>query len=439
MTDTSQNLLEGRKTATANRPAGLALGSHIPFPILALLLSLIWPTNLAPTLGTINLPLFRIVFLVLIPFALAEIARNPIRLRAPDFLIIAYSLLQGVSLTIHHGLTNDIVSYYNNQPVTTNALVNSGATFLDTMGAYFLARIYLRTEEQFLATTRLLVFIVIGLGVTTLIESITGFSIFGERTKAFGGSRLGLLRANGPFPHPILWGLFAASAFAFAAMDRAGKPLVITAVTMSLVVIATFTSLSSGAYVMIYVQVMLIAWNILTRGIARRWLVFTSIFVAAYVFIDMLSNRSPIVVLSTVATLDSWTAVYRMLIWRFGWAEFTSSPLTGVGFGDWARPSWMSASIDTFWLAILLRYGLLACLPLWLAIVNAMYKVSRRIDERKSRRLAGPAFAWMASLVSLVIAAFTVHLWGQIYVYFFFLLGMWGVFSRQSAPARGRR
>lgn len=439
MTDTSQNLLGSRKAAVANRPSRLALGTRIPFPVIALLLSLIWPTNLAPTLGTINLPLFRIVFLVLIPFALVEVARNPIRLRAPDFLIIAYSLLQSVSLMIHHGLTNDIVSYYNGQPTATNALINSGATFLDTMGAYFLARVYLRTEEQFLATTRLLVFIVIGLGVTTLIESITGFSIFGERTKTFGGSRLGLLRANGPFPHPILWGLFAASAFAFAAMDRAGKPFVVTAITMSLVVIATFTSLSSGAYVMIYVQVILIAWNILTRGVARRWLIFTSIFVAAYVFVDMLSNRTPVAVLTSLATLDSWTSYYRMLIWRFGWAEFTSSPLIGIGFGDWAHPSWMSSSIDTFWLASLLRYGLLACLPLWLAIVNAMHKVSRGIDERKNRRLAGPAFAWTASLVSLVVAAFTVHLWGQIYVHFFFLLGMWGVFVDGRSVAVARR
>ncbi|MEG9283702.1 hypothetical protein [Aerococcus urinae] len=138
-------------------------------PVL-LILSLIWPASISAALGSINLPAHRIVLIVLLPFAAAELVRTHTRFKAPDIFVFAFAALQAVSLSIHHGLTDDIIIYLQNIPTTTTTLINAGATFIDTVGPYLVARAYIRTLPQFLAVARLLVSVVIVIGVFTLVE-----------------------------------------------------------------------------------------------------------------------------------------------------------------------------------------------------------------------------------------------------------------------------
>src|SRR6185437_3616824 len=102
-------------------------------------------------------------------------------------------------------------------------------------------------------------------------------------------SRLGLRRAQGPFEHFILFGIVCSSAFAlsffvFRATARSAGRL-----APAFVALAVFSSLSSGALLSVAVQVILIAWDKMTRRVTRRWAILATIVVTAYVVVDSTS------------------------------------------------------------------------------------------------------------------------------------------------------
>ncbi|MDR3499403.1 MAG: O-antigen ligase family protein [Parvibaculum sp.] len=412
----------------------------MPIPVLLFILSLVWPASIAITAGGIFLPVYRIVLLALIPVAIFELTKRPIRFRLPDFLIFAFSLIQGAVMVFHHGLTENIIVITRDNVSTTIALLNAGSTLVETAGPYLIARVYIRDQTQFVAVCRLLVLFVICVGAGTLIEATTGFSVFTQRNNVdVEGMRLGIHRAAGPFPHAILWGLFAADAFCFASMGAVGGGnLPMRATIVLLVLLAVFTSASSAAFGVVFIQIMLLAWIISTQQLRNRWTYFMVGCLMAYIFVDLLSNRSAIQVLFDYTALNSWTGYYRTLIWQYGWQDFLASPLVGIGFNDWARPIWMPPSIDAFWLVILLRYGLAGAGPLVGGIIMAIREVERSTAQTTGLLNVDPGFWWIVSLTSLITAGFTVHFWAHGLVYFFFLIGLWGSLVRRDARARPR-
>jgi hypothetical protein len=114
------------------------------------------------------------------------------------------------------------------------------------------------------------------------------------------------------------------------------------------------------------------------------------------------------------------------------------NPLFGTGFGDWQRATWMSDSIDNFWLLVAVRYGL----PAFICLAAAMLLVMRALgrididDAYVSRCRSG----LLVSLAGLVFAACTVHYWNAIYCWLLFLLGsgMWMLHSPGAAKPSGR-
>src|SRR3954466_10503300 len=65
-------------------------------------------------------------------------------------------------------------------------------------------------------------------------------------------------------------------------------------------------------------------------------------------------------------------------IWEYGSASVLNNPLFGVGFGDWARASWMTSSADMFWLVNAMRHGLPAGLLIMSAFLLLFLPVSLR-------------------------------------------------------------
>lgn len=423
-------LAPNRPHAFQRQSSPSAARGKVPLPILLLLIALVLPPAIALPLGGLHLPAHRLLLIALLPMAFLEMGKRGIRLVLPDYCIFAFASMQAFSLMIHHGLTDDITLAYRDYVTTTSSLVNGGVTFLETVAPYLIARAYIRTGEQFIAVCRLLVYIVLVVGLFTAIESISGYSVFQQRTaNDFGGVRYGYIRAAGPFPHAIVWGLFAASVFPFALLGAtAGRNYAGRLITAALVLGAAFTSVSSAALGSIAIQLILIVWLVYSAGLKQRWFYFALGCVLAYTFVEVMSNRSAVQVFFNYTALNAWTGYYRTLIWEFGWQNFLTSPFFGIGFNEWSRPSWMGASVDAFWLVILMRYGLFAALPLAGAFALALYRVEKSIPSEKilSSKSLDIGYWWMASLVSLIVAAFTVHLWGQIFVYFFFLLGLWG-------------
>ncbi len=427
----------GRLAAPARAP-WLYVG-RIPLAVQIFLASVVWPAGFAVTLGGLYLPVYRIALLLLLPFAALELFRAQIKFKAPDYLIVAFALLQVVSLTIQHGFTDTFIAISVSAIARTNTLINSGTTIVETLGPYLLARAYIKNRSDLAATARLLIYVTIGIGAFTLVETLTGFSVFGGVT-GFGLIRFGLHRAAGPFPHPILWGLFAASTFAFAlSKDVISGRLAPQIYVAAAILLAVGTSVSSAAFAAVVLQAALLLWFHYSAQLKYRGWYFSGAAVATYLFIAIFSNRTPMQVIFSYAALDSWTGFYRTLIWRFGWEDFLASPVTGIGYHDWARPRWMTSSIDAFWLVILLRYGLLAVGPLIAGIWTSLRRAALAVPAAAGKSGLDLVYFWLASLASLLIGGFTVHFWQQSYVLLFFLIGFWGAFDGNSKPPRAQR
>ena len=143
--------------------------------------------------------------------------------------------------------------------------------------------------------------------------------------------------------------------------------------------------------------------------------------ITAYAAVGMISNRTALRVLLDHLTLNSATAFHRIVIWEKGVNSIASHPLFGIGFHDWDHPTWMSNSMDAFWLVVFVMYGLPAGIALVCGAISIANGVSRSfsgvaLDDRMRR-------AWLTSFVGLCIAGATVHFWNQSFVWFSFFLG----------------
>jgi len=121
-------------------------------------------------------------------------------------------------------------------------------------------------------------------------------------------------------------------------------------------------------------------------------------------------------------TFNRETAYGRVIIWDGGLAEIAQHPFLGNGTGEWQHPTWMSDSMDNFWLYNGVVYGLPAAIALLGAGLYVIWRLGwchfpRRSLIDRCRR------GWMCSFAGLAIGASTVHLWNSSYVCLFLLLG----------------
>jgi O-antigen ligase len=229
--------------------------------------------------------------------------------------------------------------------------------------------------------------------------------------------------------------MFCSFAFTAALIAARGPRAAVLAL---LSMLATFSSLSSGAYTAVATQVFLLSWDRALRAVRRRWLILAGLGAAAYVVVDLLSNRSPIAVFISYATFQPHTAYHRILIWEYGSAVVWANPLFGIGFNDWARASWMSSSVDNFWLLMAMRHGLPGFAFIALAVLLTIAAVARSHggaaegDDRTRVKYA-------VMMVSICIAICTVHLWGATFALFMFLIGAGACLAERSPQPRQPR
>src|SRR5262249_41143458 len=127
------------------------------------------------------------------------------------------------------------------------------------------------------------------------------------------------------------------------------------------------------------VQAALIMWGALFRKSRYGWRFLWCLFLASYLAIALASNQTPIQFYISHFTFDPQTGWYRQLIWEFGSASVLNHPLFGIGFSDWVRSSWMTTSVDMFWLLNTMRFGI----PGGLLLVSSFFAVFLGVSFRK--------------------------------------------------------
>lgn len=348
------------------------------------------------------------------------LTNNNIKKVASDFLIIFFVFWAGAALSVVHGVSFAIEPF--------------GILFIETMGSYLLARVFIRGPESYEFFVRCLFFTILVLIPFSLYETITAQPIVLNIFRNFGPvfdvaymqSRWGLDRVQGPFEHPILYGVFCGMGIGMVFYSQAATLSFFTrALRTFAVLFAAIWSLSSGPLSGIVAQIMLITYGFFTKGIKARWKLAVLGAVSAYIVVDLLSNRRPAEVFISYFAFNAHNAYNRMRIWDFGSASVLNHPVFGIGYNEWERPFWMSPSVDMFWLLPSMKYGL----PAGLALASAFAIIALKIASKKieDQRINYCRVGLMITLVGLMLSGWTVHFWNATYsiTCFVFGAGVW--------------
>ncbi|MEE4347070.1 MAG: hypothetical protein V2I53_09755 [Paracoccaceae bacterium] len=407
----------------------------VPVVVVLLFVGMMLPTSVSVNLGGLRLSVFRMVLLVMfIPMVLTLLSGRRGRLTIFDALVFGHAGWALLALIKWGGLAQGIES--------------GGIYIVEFVGAYLVGRLYIRSYEDFAAFSRAFVMIVVVMLIFTIPEALTSVHILhdtiavvmGGAPAPFIEQRMGLERTFGPFDHPILYGVFSASAFSMAYFMIAEKRLTNWGGMAQVlgVALATFMSASGGPYVVLMMQGFVAIWERVLGKITGRWRMLFGLFGLIYLAIDLLSNRSPFHVFVTYFTFSTTSAYNRILIFEYGTAEVWRNPIFGLGLGDWIRPVWMSDGMDNFWLLIAVRYGL----PAWAMMVGLMIGMLIVVGKRRNlpEHWRRARHAWAFTLFGITVAAATVHLWNALFVLFIFLIGSgaWLIDAKPEAPTAAK-
>jgi len=418
-----------RSVRTVRRDGGSAAGAppaqaaaaptrHAVFIVLFFLI-LLQPFYF--TVASVVLHPYRILLLVLIGPALLRWLRGDVgRQLWTDRLMIAYALWILVSMTIAAG--------------GFSRLAFQLSQVLETLGAYFLARAYIRSRADFLFYAKCFLIAVACLLPFLTLETFRDINLF-QRLYAnlpaitvYGDveypARLGLERAQGPLEHPILMGILCAMPFALAwqGLRGGGAGTMQRLFWAGISTAGAFLSLSAAALLSVLVQGGLLGWDTILKTIRERWLLLILSVTTFLTAVGLYAGHNPILVLVSRLTFSANTALNRVRIWRYGTDTVAQHPIFGIGDGTWDRPAWMGGSVDNFWLVVALRYGVPGIALLGAAILTLCIGVARQ-DLSQRRDVADCRTAWLVAIFATGLAMATVNFWGACYVMFMFLLG----------------
>ena len=430
----------GRGLAGAMSAASSAVRPKLPFPVLVYLLTVVLPVAFyAGPLFMTGLRAF--LLLMIVPLTYKLLMGRYDRLYATDVLFLAHAAWVAVALHV------------NNPDMM---IENAGIYAIEFFGGYVLARAYIRGPEEFSALVRTVLLLALLTLPLAFHEAYTGRPWLVEMIRRIPGltsvaivtidERMGFERVQAVFAHPIHYGLFTASVFSLtfiALKDEFGDARRI--VSAGVIGVLCFMSLSSGAFLTLLMQLFLIGWAAVLGGVKQRWLILVACAAAAYVLIDLLSNRTPIRVFFSYATFSAHNAYWRGIIFEWGMKNVlgdpamgvVGSPLFGIGLKDWVRPHFMhSGSMDNFWLVQAVRYGLPGFFTMAAGYAIVLWRIGRR-DFDSDPRLWRQRRAWMFTFVGLTFTLATVHIWTSIFSYAFFLLGagMWMLAAQPNGGA----
>lgn len=373
------------------------------------------PSQFAFAVGGVVLFPYRLLLLGGIVAVVLGVIRGDIRWRLADTLVVAFALWM-------------IIALMNTMDAAT-AIQGGGAQFVDIVISYLCGRLAIRSPRDFRAFLILIapgVAIIGGLMALesfshTLIIQPLASSITGRPVSVGFVERLGLLRAPGPFPHPLLGGVFLGSFLALYALSGIRGWPRLAGIFAS---VCCLFSISSVAILAMVSSSGLLIYNWLTEKIANlSWRLFL-LGGAVLVFVLELATKSgSFSILVRYASLNSTSAYNRILIWNFGSRSVKNNLLFGVGYNDWERPIWMRESIDNYWLLTAIQFGLLPALLLLIVSVMAVARLGRNASRstRLDRALLiGTAIAFAIFALGIV----SVAIWQSALVWFYMLLGI---------------
>lgn len=402
---------------------------RLPFLAKLALIALLIPAYFS--IGSLTFTPSKALFLVLVPVLTVNLLRGAYgRLFVTDFLIFGFAAWMTMAMFINHA--------------PRVAIEFSGSNTIIILGGYLTARATIRDRSTFIGLIRFLALVIVLSLPFALYEVITSKTTIprwiGEVSWLQSypdinhDPRLGLWRAQVVFQHPIHYGLFCSLAFSLVFVGLAERiPWFRRTLLTGAIGLGCFFSVSSGPVLAMMTQLGLIGWSAALKRVSRPWLTFVTLGIAAYVVLEILSNRPAIYAIVSRISFSSQTAFARRVLFNYGTEQVGRAPVFGIGDTPWPLPTWMTGSVDNFWLLVAIRFGVPAFVLLLGAFVLAMVAAGLQNYE-SDRELAALRRSWIFTLVSIVLILCTVAIWGEVYSIILFMLGS-GMWFATAAPA----
>ncbi len=331
-------------------------------------------------------------------------------------------------------------------------LVNRMGLVYNGCGIYFLLRVFCRSIDDIVNVCRIIAILLIPVSVAMLSEQTTGRNVFSALggVGEFSEIRDGVIRAQGPFAHPILAGSVGATSLPLMfAMWRTHRMASIAG--MGACVSIVYASASSGPILSALFAVAALAmWPFRRRMRQLRWLA-----VMGYVGLELVMNAPAYFLLARIDLTGSSTSWHRAELiasairhlpeWWLGGTDYTRHWMSyGVG--------WSSNHVDIT--NYYLTMGVNGGLPLLLLFVACLAKgfsyVGRRAGEGDGSEpdVASRFVIWSlgAALFSHAATFMSVSYFDQSVVFLYLTLGAVVAGHRSAIPgavsesrsARGR-
>lgn len=425
--NTPPAMASGQALGTAT--SGKAEGSvYAVLPLVALLYSFfLFPPETRLQIATVNLPIYRILIILLLPLIFQSTLKR-VRIGAADIMILLASAWMAISFMDIYGAGVGIVRALGN--------------IIDAAGAYLVARISIRSPRDVRIVLILIAPALLLAGLEMTVESLTrrlivrpAFqSVFGtvsagsEDVGNVAGEMMkdyrlgGLLRAYGPFSHPILGGIILTSAivlYLLSGLRFWPKYIGLAGAFLG------FFSLSSAAILGVFLSIGIFAGHLILQRVRQiSWWVVTLFVAAALIFLEVASQGGAVNVLVRL-TLNPQTGYYRKLIWEYGTQSIRDHPLFGIGYAAYERPVWLlpSESVDAHFLAEGIRYGIFVPALTIVAIVMTQIMLGRLAGRGRGAD-SNLIVAVNACLFILMFGTFTVTYFGEARLWFMAIVGM---------------
>ena len=420
-------LAEG-DTIVGRTAMGMVLRAPKPvpiWPIVIVIYATLLPREVSIHLGGNFIYMDRLALLLTIPWVALNLWRGAIRFVLPDWLMLFTGVWMVVSLWVVHGVERALIS---------------GLSFsFDAIAGYYLARVAFRSLDDMRRALIVCAPAFFLVGLSLAVESLSHHvlvrpffeSIFGAIHYASGTENIddvlrvdvrhGLMRAYGPYVHPIMAGLHMATLLAiYWKSGIRGWPFWM-AIAASLC--AVF-SVSSSALLSLALIAGAMSYDWLTMRVRElSWPLLLSAGALAFLIVGLYSKGGIVPLFIRLVTLDPTTGYFRIAIWQYGSDSVLAHPWFGIGFDPYRRPDWMiTSSIDTHWLLYAVRYGAPASVSLFLTCVSAMGGLIAA-EKLASRRDAEFYRGILMTLAVLILMGFTVSYQGGTLTWFTILLG----------------
>ncbi len=404
----------------------LVIALRPKYALAAYVTSMVWyPTYLAVSFGTIDVPVNRfVVFVLLLRCVLTpSISSKFTWCRLDTWMALAMAVFVIVPLLTYNETTSAIIE-------------NRGGFVFDTWFAYLVARYLITDRDSLISLIKVISIVLIPLAILGVIESVTHWQPFAPlrvyspwyRGQAVVSEmRFGLSRALGPFGHAILFGcgfaMFLPLTYSLR-HERDSWHSLAYALSV-LMFFGALSCMSSGGWVMTIIVVICLAIE-KHKDWVKRLIIFG---ILSCIFVGMASNRPFYHVIASWANPLGGAGWHRARLldlfiehfsewWMYGYRGEDPGwgPQLGMGFTD----------ITNEFVLVGVNYGILGVIGLAIITYMAFKTIINTYNKSADPYTKSICWAIGSLLFAIFVTWMSVSFFGQLMTLTYFMFGVIG-------------